>query len=105
MLTDSEGDALAIRSHKESCSVRQFVLNALRAALTYEPQLSMQDIEILGESNFQLLAVGRNLNQIVWRLNEGKYEPVTVEYMEELREIIDTYLLKVSNSILANIER
>lgn len=105
MLTDSERDALATRATEENCSGRQFVIDALRAALTHEPQLSMKEIEILGESNFQLLAVGRNLNQIARRLNEGKYEPVTVERMEELRKIIDAHVQKASDSIRANIER
>ncbi|EKU28237.1 hypothetical protein C660_21385 [Alcaligenes sp. HPC1271] len=105
MLTDSERDALATRANEENCSGRQFVIDALRAALTHEPQLSMKEIEILGESNFQLLAVGRNLNQIARRLNEGKYEPVTVERIAELRRIIDAHVQKASDSIRANIER
>lgn len=105
MLTDSERDALATRANEENCSGRQFVIDALRAALTHEPQLSMKEIEILGESNFQLLAVGRNLNQIARRLNEGKYEPVTVERIAELRKIIDAHVQKASDSIRANIER
>lgn len=105
MLTDSERDALAARANEENCSRRQFVIDALRAALTHEPQFSMKEIEVLGESNFQLLAVGRNLNQIARRLNEGKYESVTVERMEELRKIIDAHVQKASDSIRANIER
>lgn len=105
MLTDSERDALAARANEENCSGRQFVIDALRAALTHEPQLSMKEIEILGESNFQLLAVGRNLNQIARRLNEGKYEPVTIERIEELRRVIDVHVQKASDSIRANIER
>lgn len=105
MLTDSERDALATRANEENCSGRQFVIDTLRAALTHEPQLSMKEIEVLGESNFQLLAVGRNLNQIARRLNEGKNEPVTAELIAELREIIDTHVQKASDSIRANIER
>lgn len=105
MLTDSERDALAARANEENCSGRQFVIDALRAALTHEPQLSMKEIEILGESNFQLLAVGRNLNQIARRLNEDKYEPITVERIEELRKIIDAHVQQASDSIRANVER
>ncbi len=105
MLTDSEREALATRAKEEKTSGRQFVSDALRAILTHEPQLSMKEIEILGESNFQLLGVGRNLNQIARRLNEGKDEPVTAELIEELRKIIDTHVQKASDSIRANIER
>lgn len=52
MLTNSEREALAIRAKEENTSGCQFVIDALRAALTHEPQLSMKEIEILGESNF-----------------------------------------------------
>ena len=64
----------------------------------------MKEIEIFGESNFQLLAVGRNLNQIARRLDEGEYEPVTVERIEELKRIVDAHV-KASDSTRANIER
>lgn len=105
MLTDSEREALATRAKEENTSGRQFVIDALRAALSHEPQLSMKEIEILGESNFQLLAVGRNLNQIARHLNEGKVEPLTEEYIVEIRKIIDVHVKKASDSIRANIER
>lgn len=105
MLTDSEREALATRAKEENTSGRQFVIDALRAALSHEPQPSMKEIEILGESNFQLLAVGRNLNQIARRLNEGKVEPVTEEYIMEIRKIIDVHVKKASGSIRSNIDR
>ncbi|WP_426345489.1 plasmid mobilization relaxosome protein MobC [Alcaligenes sp. HNGD-HTN06] len=105
MLTDSEREALATRAKEENTSGRQFVIDALRAVLTHEPQLSMKEIEILGESNFQLLAVGRNLNPIARRLNEGKHDPVTAAHIEELKTLIDMHVQKASDCIRANIER
>ncbi len=65
----------------------------------------MKEIEILGESNFQLLAVGRNLNPIARRLNEGKHDPVTAAHIEELKTLIDMHVQKASDCIRANIER
>ncbi len=105
LLTVSEREALDIRAKEAGSSVRQFIVDAVRATLTHEPQYSMKEIEILGESNYQLLAIGRNLNQIARRLNEGKYEPVTVERIEELSKSLRQHAKKVSDTIGANIER
>ncbi len=105
LLTVSEREALEIRAKEAGSSVRQFIVDAVRANLTHEPQYSMKEIEILGESNYQLLAIGRNLNQIARRLNEGKYEPVTVERIEELSKSLRQHAKKVSDTIGANIER
>lgn len=105
LLTISERQALEIRAKEAGSSVRQFIIDAVRATLTHEPQYSMKEIEVLGESNYQLLAIGRNLNQIARRLNEGKYEPVTVERIEELSKSLLQHAKKVSDTIGANIER
>lgn len=63
----SERDALEIRAKEAGSSVLEFIVDAVRATLTHEPQYSMKEIEVLGESNYQLLAIGRNLNQIARR--------------------------------------
>lgn len=105
LLTVSEREALEIRAKEAGSSVRQFIVDAVRATLTHEPQYSMKEIEALGESNYQLLAIGRNLNQIARRLNEGKYESVTVERIEELSKSLRQHAKKVSDTIGANIER
>lgn len=105
LLTVSEREALETRAKEAGSSVRQFIVDAVRATLTHEPQYSMKEIEVLGESNYQLLAIGRNLNQIARRLNEGKHEPIIVERIEELSKSILLHAKKVSDSIGANIER
>ena len=64
-----------------------------------------REIEALGESNYQLLSIGRNLNQIARRLNEGRFEPVTVEAIEQLRTHIDKHIDMVSSAIRASLER
>ncbi|MCK9714586.1 MULTISPECIES: hypothetical protein [Pseudomonas] len=65
----------------------------------------MSEIDALGESNYQLLALGRNLNQVARRLNEGEYEPVTLERIEALSELIRKHTGVVSQAIRASLER
>ncbi|MFP3925895.1 plasmid mobilization relaxosome protein MobC [Pseudomonas sp. W5-36] len=105
LLTASEKAAINERAQIERCSMRRWIVDAIRIGLTLEPQFGMDEIDALGESNYQLLALGRNLNQIARRMNEGGYEPVTAERIEALSRIIDNHTEKVSRAIRASIER
>ncbi|MDU8458154.1 plasmid mobilization relaxosome protein MobC [Pseudomonas syringae group sp. J254-4] len=105
LLTASEKAAINERAQIERCSMRRWIVDAIRIGLTHEPQFGMDEIDALGESNYQLLALGRNLNQIARRMNEGGYEPVTAERIEALSRIIDNHTEKVSRAIRASIER
>lgn len=105
LLTASEKRAIEERAHIERCSMRRWIIDAIRVGLTHEPQFRMSEIDALGDSNYQLLALGRNLNQIARRLNEGEYEPITVERIEALSRIIDKHTNLVSRAIRASIER
>jgi hypothetical protein len=105
LLTKSEKAAIQERANLEHCSQRRWIIDAIRAGLTHEPQFGMKEIEALGESNYQLLSIGRNLNQIARRLNEGRFEPVTVDAIEQLRTHIDKHIDMVSLAIRASLER
>jgi len=114
LLTPSEKKAIEERAALENCSQRRWIIDAIRAGLTGEPQFNMEEIEALGESNYQLLAIGRNLNQIARHLNAeqkesdpGKppEEPITLLEIKRLKDKIDTHVNKVSNAIRASLER
>ncbi|WP_246542152.1 plasmid mobilization relaxosome protein MobC [Collimonas antrihumi] len=105
LLTQSEKAAVLERADLERCSQRRWIIDAIRAGLTREPQFSMSEIDALGESNYQLLSIGRNLNQIAKRLNEGNLAPVTEQAIDQLREKIDKHTDVVSTAIRASLER
>lgn len=105
LLTVSEKAAVQERATTERCSMRRWIVDAIRTGLTHEPQFGMSEIDALGESNYQLLALGRNLNQIARRLNEGYYEPITVERIDALSRLIDKHTDIVSDTIRASLER
>lgn len=104
-LLPSELAKVQERAAAEGCSVQQWLVNLVRATLTREPQFGMREIRALGESNYQLLAIGRNLNQIAKRLNEGFPEQMTVKQIEELRSAIDLHTEMASTAIRASVER
>ncbi|WP_052229432.1 plasmid mobilization relaxosome protein MobC [Pseudomonas fluorescens] len=105
LLTASEKSAIKERAQIERCSMRRWIVDAIRIGLTHEPQFGMDEIDALGESNYQLLALGRNLNQIARSLNAGKHEPVTVEMIAALSELIQKHTEIVSQAIRASLER
>ena len=105
LMTNSEKTAVQERANLERCSQRRWVIDAIRAGLTHEPQFGMKEIEALGESNYQLLAIGRNLNQVAKAMNEGRRDSVTIESIERLRGIIDAHTERVSAAIQASVER
>lgn len=105
LLTESEKRAIRERADIERCSMRRWIVDAIRIGLTHEPQFAMAEIDALGESNYQLLVLGRNLNQIARRLNGDGYEPVTVERIEVLSELIKEHTDVVSRAISASLER
>lgn len=105
LLTPSEKSAVQERAELERCSQRRWVIDAIRAGLTKEPQFGMKEIEALGESNYQLLSIGRNLNQVAKAMNEGRRDSISNESIERLRQIIDVHTDKVSSAIRASLER
>lgn len=105
LMTQSEKAAVLERANLERCSQRRWIIDAIRAGLTCEPQFGMKEIDALGESNYQLLSIGRNLNQVAKRLNEGNLAPGTVHAIEQLRERIDKHTDVVSNALRASLER
>ncbi|MDR2309121.1 MAG: MobC family plasmid mobilization relaxosome protein [Paucimonas sp.] len=105
LLTISEKAAVKERAQFERCSMRRWIVDAVRIGLTHEPQFGMSEVDALGESNYQLLALGRNLNQIARSLNEGHYEPITVARIEALSRLINKHTDIVSDAIRASLER
>lgn len=105
LLTASEKAALIERAEAERCSQRRWIVDAIRTGLTNEPQFGMSEIKALGESNYELLAIGRNLNQIARKLNEGNPDPIQTELINGLRAVIDRHTHVVSTAIRASLER
>lgn len=104
-LTPSEKAAGMELAALEGCSLQTWIINIVRATLTRQPQFGMRELDALGESNYQLLSIGRNLNQIAKRLNEGLPETITVQHIEKLRAVIERHTEVVSKAMRASLER
>jgi galactokinase len=84
-----------------------WIVNLVRVHAFKEPQFVAAEIDALMESNRQLAAIGRNLNQIARNLNldlNASYQ-VTLEAIEALAKDIKSHRGKVAALMEANLNR
>lgn len=67
--TPSEYEKLAALAQERECSVQFWLVSLTRAALTRGIAVGGAELKALGEMNYQLMAIGRNLNQVVHQIN------------------------------------
>lgn len=63
------------------------------------------EVEVLYQSNYQLLSIGRNLNQVARQLNMGESASITSEHIKELTRIIKQNTEKVADVLRTNRKR
>lgn len=106
-LTTSELEKVKSCADKTGYSQNQWIANLVRSYLTKAPQFGMRELEVLSESNLQLLRIGRNLNQLTRQINTNLAEAdsLKVSDIEQLSNDISAHVRSVSSVIQANIER
>lgn len=104
-LTTSERIAAERIAAHLGTSPNKWITDLVRAYITHEPQLGIHELQVIGESNNQLRAIGRNLNQIALKMNRG-------DHGEEVAAVVDQIVSKVNKHtegvyavIRSNIER
>jgi len=106
-LTTSELAALKKMAGHEGYLPTKWVVAMVRTKLTGQPQVGQPELETLARSNQQLLALGRNLNQIAKVLNTAPQNRAAfrVEVITELSRVIQAHTKKVSNVLRGTVER
>ena len=104
-LTPTEYKSIKSLAEAEGCSPQRWIINCVRASLTQEPQFTMETTKALWESSYQLRSIGRNLNQIAKRLNEGKESDLIVEEIKKLSGYIYDHTNLVANVQDASLSR
>jgi hypothetical protein len=89
-LTASELAGLNALAAQEGYRPTQWVVAMIRTKLTGQPHVGQPELERLTRSNQQLLALGRNLNQIARVLNTSpeNRNAFRVEVITELARVI-----------------
>lgn len=106
-LTPSEAAHVEAVAQAEGFSSTRWIVGLIRARLTHTPQFGQQELEALGQSNSQLLKIGRNLNQVARALNTSPeaHRAFNVEAIEKLDGWIRNHAKAVSGTIAANVQR
>ena len=106
-VTPSELAALRTCARHEGYQPTAWMVAMIRTKLTGEPHVGQPELETLARSNQQLLALGRNLNQIAKVLNTAPQNRAAfrVEVITELSRVIQTHTKKVSDVLRGTVER
>ncbi len=106
-LTTSELAALKKMAGHEGYLPTKWLVAMIRTKLTGQPHVGQPELERLTRSNQQLLALGRNLNQIAKVLNTSPQnrDAFRVEVITELSRVIRTHTEKVSDLLRGTVER
>jgi len=106
-LTTSELAALKQMAGHEGYVPTKWLVAMVRTKLTGQPQVGQPELETLTRSNQQLLALGRNLNQIAKVLNTAPQNRTAfrVEVITELSRVIQAHTKKVSDVLRGSVER
>lgn len=87
-LPDKDRAYLEETAKRRGGTVNDAVRDIVREHISRHPVLSGIEVDELHHSNYQLLSIGRNLNQIAHRLNAGEPVSLTSQYIADLRDII-----------------
>jgi hypothetical protein len=104
-LTQSELQIVRAVAQEAGASANQWVANLVRSYITRKPQLGMNELSTIAQSNARLLAVGRNLNQIARAVNRGETNGEQPLIPSGLADDIAAHVKDVSAVIRANLDR
>lgn len=94
--------AVAEQNHS---SINDAARDILQAHIHRTPFLADNEVQALYQSNYQLLRIGRNLNQIARQLNAGESAVITTQHIQELKAVIDAHTDRVNNVLSTNRKR
>ena len=77
-------------------SINDVVRDIIQSHIYHHPMISAHEADALYQSNYQLLTIGRNLNQIARRLNAGENASLTGNDIAALKAYIDAHTSKVA---------
>lgn len=97
---------LTRRIHEAAAAARmsdsRFIVWLLTQWLEQSPLYTDAEVQALYQSNYQLLAIGRNLNQIARRLNAGQQASLSTQQIQALCDHIREHTRQISQTMLRN---
>ena len=85
--------------------MNDIVRDIVQSHVRNHPMLSAAEVEVLHQSNYQLVAIGRNLNQIARSLNMGEGVSLTSDQINALSQFIRQHTQRVGDVLRTNRKR
>ena len=104
-ISKKELNALAQLASNENISSNRYVALLIKQHLYKHAPLPDAFANALLQSNYQLLRIGRNINQIARQLNAGEEISITSKNIQALMEIIERHTDVVGQALLTNRRR
>lgn len=104
-LSATEKEYFVALAKQVEMSLNALIATILRAYREQNPKLFNNEIAVLQHSNFQLLAIGRNINQIAKHLNAADGVSLTTTQIDQWRAEIQEHCQQVGNVLKENRKR
>jgi len=104
-LTHAELEVVAQRAEASGLTSNRWIVALIRAQLRREPQLGMQEMRLLSDSNQQLAMISRWLGQLARERTGARMAPSGSGDIAAIRDQIDVHLRAVAAVIRANLDR
>ena len=104
-ISSKEMNTLSQIATNENVSINRYVALLVKQHLYKHAPLTEGVANALLQSNYQLLRIGRNLNQIARQLNIGEGVDLTSQKIEALNDIIDKHTEVVGQVLQVNRRR
>ena len=94
------------RAALSKMKTNQYILSVLTANVTKDAHFFGQDEgHLLGDSNGQLSALGRNLNQMAKAMNQGVYEAYDRDFVGRIHDLVRAHIRHVYELLAQNQRR
>ncbi|VEJ50434.1 plasmid mobilization relaxosome protein MobC [Neisseria weaveri] len=104
-LPDKDRAYLEVAADTRRGSINDVVRDIIQSHISHHPILSAFEADVLSQSNYQLVMIGRNLNQIARRLNAGENVSLSSQQIAELKKFIDAHVVRVNHVLQTNRRR
>ncbi|MBQ9258894.1 MAG: plasmid mobilization relaxosome protein MobC [Neisseriaceae bacterium] len=104
-LSATEKEYFVALAKQVEMSLNALIATILRAYREQNPKLFNNEIAVLQHSNYQLLAIGRNINQIAKHLNAADGVSLTTTQINQWRAEIQEHCQFVGNVLKENRQR
>jgi predicted DNA binding CopG/RHH family protein len=97
-------EAVNARGRLKGMAPSRFITAMIQSNLTKQPVMTGEELNALQETNRELVAIGRNLNQIARSLNGNFYETerIKLDSLRELKQVINKNVDEIRNLVRAS---